>query len=528
LSKLLEVSRSSFRGSLLLFIGTLSSTIILAITAIVTARLLGPEDYGLYSIILTIPSILVTVSDLGISPALTRYSASLGSSQEEPKIVNLIEIGLLSKIIFTIIIGSVMFLLANPISKYILNRPEEATLLKITFLYLIGQSLLNSLNSIFIGLDQAGKCSLLQNIQAIIKAVAIPGLILIGYGLTGALIGIGLGFIISTIIGILLISLSLRQLKKKLQNLKQPQSFSGNLRTLLGFGAPLYLSELLFSFQTQIKNILLALYCSNVSIGNYSTAMNFTVFIMVMASPITTIMFPAFSKMNLKNDHESLETLYKLSVKYTSLIIVPAATGLAILSKEIVNLLYGARYQTAPRYLSLYSLLFFLTALGYHITGSLLNSQGDTGVTLRINLLNLIVSLTLALSLIPRLGVTGLIASTITSQLISNIYALNRIKKKYKITIDYKSSIRIILSTLISGSTIYLFLNSGIQQSPLLNIIISITIFIPTYMILTPITGAINNEDLENMNILTQDITILQPITKIFLKIEKKIIKFRL
>jgi O-antigen/teichoic acid export membrane protein len=256
--------------------------------------------------------------------------------------------------------------------------------------------------------------------------------------------------------------------------------------------------------------------------------MNFTVFIMVMASPITTIMFPAFSKMNLEEHHGSLETLYKLSVKYTSLIIVPAATGLALLSREIVNLLYGAQYQTAPSYLSLYALLFFLTTIGYNITGSLLNSQGDTRVTLRINLLNLAVSLTLALFLIPRLGVTGLIASTISSQLISNIYALNTIKKKYQITIDYNSSTRIILSSLISGALVYLFLNSGIKLPPILNLITSVTIYIPTYMILTPITGAITNEDLENLDLLTQDVTILKPFTKILFTIEKKVLQYRL
>lgn len=526
MSELYEVSKSSFRGGLLLFIGMLSSTIILAFTTILIARLLGPDDYGLYSIVLTVPSILITVSDLGISPALTRYSASLRRGDEEHRLIRLIEVGLISKTVFTIIISAIMFVMADPISSKILNRPGMGSLLRIASLYLIGQSLLTSLNSVFVGLDEAGKNSLLQNLQAIIKTIAAPTLIILGFGLTGALLGIGLGYIISTAIGMaLLIAISLSNLKSKQVTPENPFSFAEGLNTLVSYGAPLYLSSLLFSFQTQVRNILLALHSSNESIGNFTTALNFTILISVLASPIATTLFPAFSKLSLKEHKESLETMFRMSVKYTSLIIIPAATGLALLSSEIVIILYGAQYQSAPKFLSIYSLSFFLTAIGMYITGSLLNSQGDTKTTLKVNILSLTVNLSLALYLIPRHGVIGLIASILTSQTVSTIYSLIKIKNMYQMSIDYNSSIRIIVSSLIPGSLVYIFLRSNLLSSPTVDLAISVIIFITSYMLLTPLTGAINLEDIENLDKLTSEISFLYPFARIFLELEEFILK---
>ena len=69
------MAKATVRGGFFLFLGMTSSTIILALTSILVARLLGPENYGLYSVILIVPSFLIALSDLGVSHALTRFSA---------------------------------------------------------------------------------------------------------------------------------------------------------------------------------------------------------------------------------------------------------------------------------------------------------------------------------------------------------------------------------------------------------------------------------------------------------------------
>jgi len=57
LKELNDVARASVHGGFFLFIGITSSTIIMALTSVLVARLLGPEDYGLYTVIMISPII---------------------------------------------------------------------------------------------------------------------------------------------------------------------------------------------------------------------------------------------------------------------------------------------------------------------------------------------------------------------------------------------------------------------------------------------------------------------------------------
>lgn len=72
--KLTEIAEDSARGGFFLFTGNALSLIILAVGSIIIARLLGPENYGVYSLSLVVPSILAGLIDFGISSALIRFS----------------------------------------------------------------------------------------------------------------------------------------------------------------------------------------------------------------------------------------------------------------------------------------------------------------------------------------------------------------------------------------------------------------------------------------------------------------------
>ncbi len=51
--------------------------------------------------------------------------------------------------------------------------------------------------------------------------------------------------------------------------------------------------------------------------------MNFVVLITFFIMPITTMMFPAFSKLDPEKDRDSLRNVFRFSVKYGSLLVLP-------------------------------------------------------------------------------------------------------------------------------------------------------------------------------------------------------------
>jgi O-antigen/teichoic acid export membrane protein len=167
---------------------------------------------------------------------------------------------------------------------------------------------------------------------------------------------------------------------------------------------------------------------------------------------------------------------------------------------------------------------FFLTAAGMYLNEALLNSQGDTGTTLRLNIVKLVVNLSLAVVLIPRIGVLGLIVSILASQAASTLYGLTRIKTIYRINIDYGSSMKLIASTLLSTTLVTSLLRASTTLNPLLRLLTSGAVFLASYIILTPLLGAINQNDLENLDKLTKEMNPLYFFVENFIKVETRLL----
>ncbi len=90
--ELTEIAGTAARGGLFLFAGNTASTAILAIGVIVVARLLGPLNYGLYTLTVTIPVLLVALGDLGMNYALVRLPARLRAQGEQVRANRLIRL----------------------------------------------------------------------------------------------------------------------------------------------------------------------------------------------------------------------------------------------------------------------------------------------------------------------------------------------------------------------------------------------------------------------------------------------------
>jgi len=516
LDEINEIGKIAVRGGFFLLIGSFSSTAILALSSIIIARLLGPENYGLYTVILIMPNFLVSICDFGISPSLTRYLSRLKKDGQMESIKELIYTGIILKILITLLLTNILLLFSNEISTFILNRTNINLLIQSTSLYFIGIALLNTINSILIGLDEMVKKSILININSLSRLFLSSTLIIIGYNVLGGLLGAGISLIFTSLLGLILLLRFLKtyEIKNFIKN------FYKSINTILNYGMPLYFSSIFLSFEGQIQKFLMAHYATNVDIGNFAIALNLTMLINIIVTSITSSIFPAFSKIEKERNLLTLKYAFKLSVKYISYIIVPSTMALLFISNNIIQILYGEKYQIAPFYLSLYLLSFLTIGIGKYVIEPFLNGQGETKITLKINFINLVIALISSLILTPQFKITGIIISIIISQIFSTIYGLIKLHDKYKFTINITSSFKIFIASIISG-LISLFLKDKIIIN---NIIIETIFFTISYLILflfiSALIKTLDIYDLNNIEKLTKDIPILSILIKYFIKIQ--------
>jgi O-antigen/teichoic acid export membrane protein len=199
---------------------------------------------------------------------------------------------------------------------------------------------------------------------------------------------------------------------------------------------------------------------------------------------------------------------------------------IALLSREAIRLLYGPQYQLAPDYLALYILSFLCVGLGMFVLDNLFNSQGDTKATLRMNILNFLLSAILAPILTLYHGVLGLIASILISQSLSISYGLALAHREYSISLDWKPIIRIAFASLASATPTYVVLNTIPIHAPLYRLLLGGTLYVALLLVMTPTVGALEKKDIENLDEAMKGIAVY-PIIGPFLNIEMRILNKR-
>jgi O-antigen/teichoic acid export membrane protein len=519
LPKVARVAKEAARGSLHIFVGNTSSTAILAIASIIVARLLGPSNYGLYSVALIAPSLMLLFTDFGVDSALVRFTAKLRSVGKSGSIGSFVGAGLLFRLAMSFLMFLLTFLFADEFATHLLKRPEAGSLIRLASIVIVGGMLVGTASSVFNGLDKMDKTALLSVIQASVKAVSAPILIVVGLSVFGALAGHVLGYVVAGVVGAIMIA---RMSKLPRFSLNEDQGIIQSLTPMIRYGIPLYASALIASLLGQYQSLNLAWFTSNMEIGNYYVATVFSAAIAILTTPISTALFPAFSKLDPDSETRDLQSLFTNTLKYTLLLVIPASIFIAVSSRELVSVFYGSSYVEAPLYLTLYSTTFIYTGFSL-VLGSFFNGIGRTDISLKATLIQLPAVLLLTPVLTWLYRVPGFIAALIISGAPPLAYLALTAHSKYGLKFNLDGIVRICAAGLISSTPI-LAIASYLPSSHLVKLMLSAATFLLAYLILAPLIGAIKPEDINNLNLITEDIKPISKLSKIALSFEKRIL----
>jgi O-antigen/teichoic acid export membrane protein len=268
---------------------------------------------------------------------------------------------------------------------------------------------------------------------------------------------------------------------------------------------PLFISGIVGGFLAQFNNFLTAIYCTDQAIGNYSVALNFTTLISFFSLPIASVLLPAFSKLDAEKDKEALATVFRLSVRYGTLLVAPAATAMMILSPMAVATLFGTKYSDAPLYLTFLSLGALYTALGNLSIGSFINSRGRTSLSMRLALVNSAIGFPLSLVLISRFQILGLIATNLITGIPGLLLGIWLIKRHWGVTIDYYASAKTLAASALAALATYVAVRT-VDLPDWLSLLMGALLFMAIYFLAAPLVGAIDGEDIKTMKEMIEEL----------------------
>jgi O-antigen/teichoic acid export membrane protein len=516
MTKAAEMAKITTKSSFHLLWGLVGSTIISAIGTIYIANLLLSEGMGLYTLAIATPTLIGVFRDWGVTSAIIRYTAQYNVENQVHRIRNILVNGLLFEIVVGIVLTIVSFILSSLFAS-IYNLAAMEPLLQIASFTILINAFFTVAQSAFTGLERMELNSVTLIIQSVVKVVLTIGLVILGLGVFGAIVGYIVSLLLAGVTGTLFMfmlcrKMSISSVNQQLQHIEIDKTRNRNdIKMLLVYGLPLSVAAIITAFQMQFNIILIGAYATADAVVNYALATTFVVLITFFASPITMMLFPAFSKLDAIKDKDALRTVYKFSVKYATLLVVPVAMIVMALSEPGIATLFSNKYPSAPLYLSLLAITYLYTAFGSLTTGNLLNSQGKTGLSMMLSILTAAIGIPLSWFLASQIGVLGIIITALVAGVPGLIISLQWIKRHYDLMIDWVSSTKILIASGLAGATTFIIqLQMGF--SSVINLLIGATVFTIVFLPSILMIRVIDRSDIENLRTIT---TSLGPINRI-------------
>jgi O-antigen/teichoic acid export membrane protein len=356
--------------------------------------------------------------------------------------------------------------------------------------------------------------------------------VLLGYSVLGAVVATAVSTLVGAVAAIIIVYVALY---RPIRAQKVGRCDIGKtLKPMLKYGLPLTVSSIVTGVVPSLFAFIMASNIpDNTIFGNYSAALNFAVLLTFISIPVSTVLFPAFAKLNPKEEPELLKTVFASSVKYTSVLLVPATFAIMVLAVPIVYTLYGTAYALAPLFLAIYVTINLYTLIGNISLATLLTGIGEAKQLMYQSILSLLFTLPLAFWLVPycsaispTMGIIGGIVGIILSSLPGTIWGLIWIWRHYNTKLDYLNSAKILLASGLAALVTYGFL-TVFNVMAIVNLIIGFGVFLVIYLAAAPFVGAVNKADIDNFRSMFSGLGIVSRILAIPLRFMEKSLKIR-
>ncbi len=516
----IDIARRSVRGSVTLFIGNFGATAISAVISILIARLLGPTEYGTYSLILLVPTFLISFLNFGVNTAIIRFSAysiSQGRPEDAKRYtINAIRFLWLNGAILTL----VEFLLAGPLASVLLGRPDLTSYVQFVSVTVLGSMFLTTITSTAIGWNEMSLSSTANVAQAVVKLALSPILIVAGFGVAGALAGHMISYVAAGIIGTAILYLG------KLRGAGGGGRFLADVKEMLKFGLPLYAGNLTNSLATLFATFVLAYITINANniFGLYSAAANFVAPVTLVASALTSGLLTSFAAYDGVGGN--MRSAFSHAYRFVAFILTPIIFFVLAAAGPLMHLL-GASYDAGVPYLRLLALAYLPTAFGYTVHIAYFNGFGRPRLTMALQTAAGVVLFAAAplLAITAGLGVDGIIYANLLSDLaawmVGTFFAYRFVNARF----DLKANAAILLASLVScGLTVLI---PRVPSSNALTLLSYLVAFGALYLTLAPLLGAVKFDDLDVMEHTFSGLGILSRGFHLLVKYEEYLLSLR-
>jgi len=381
---------SIFIRDVVLFVTTL-------LTGVVIARYLGAERFGIWTLLLLIPGYAEAFGRLQLEVSSVYFIGKKKIKLGEATFI-LHSVSLIMMVILTVVVFLNIDFLHNQIFRNV--KMDVREFIYVVFLIVPLRFIYINYSYLLISLEKLKFYNNLVIIQALTTSTLSIGMVmLMDFGILGALIGSILGLLVSITYGIVKVN-SLDKIR--------PNFNAGLLIEMAKYSVYLYVNGLIGFFQNNASTLIASYYVAPAQIAFFTLGKSISeISTRMVPVAVNTILFPRVSS---SSDHEGSIELVTRSFRVTFLIISTTTVILFLLVKPIIFILYGKDFYPV---IDIFLIIIASSVMvqSSSILKTYLIGSGSAHLLPKLSILPLLLQIVLCLLLAPDFGIHGVAVS---------------------------------------------------------------------------------------------------------------------
>lgn len=462
--------------------------------SILFARLLLPENFGLYSLTMSIAFIFMTFADLGINETLIRFFSLYKNKEKSTAYFQYI---FKIKILLSFSVSLLLFLGAYPISFFIFKKPELFYPLIVASIFILSSLFVYFFSSFFYAIKRT-KYVGINEIFFQIARLCLISLVFILISSKYQVIAIIIASILTNLFVLLLLLSWMKKLAPRIFKKSKQSVDKKSLLKFLGYATIAQISGIFFSY---IDTLMLGFFVSFSYLGYYRIAFSLVFGVIGLFTYLGVVLMPFFTSL----ENKRLKRAFNKSVRFILIFSIPSAFGILALGKYFIRLLYGYEYLQAqyPFYALSFLLIIWIPTT---LLMTLFFSKGKIKEILKIKIfaltLNVILNFVLIYFLILISELWAVIGASIAT-LLSWIFIFVSIdiisRKKLNISLEKIIFVKPIISGIIMFLSLYLLNKFIIKDMTLVLGILEIIFGALIYLIALYLVKGITKDDVDTL-----------------------------
>ena len=431
-------------------------SIIGIISGILFPRLLGPDQWGLWSITIGLVWLLAPLAQVAMSTTLTTYISKY--KDDKGKVSSYVNSAYFVAIFSSFIVSLVLIIIGD----YLASSVFQDERLKIFLFLAAGIIFFDQLNIInrdyFRGFKDFKRYNILKLIHPLAILILTLTLLMI-YSYRAVHLVISHLSVAAIFCILVLVYMFKTEETFKLFNVPKIDI----TKKVLKFGVPLIFTMTFMTIMKSMDRVIIGYFLETSDVGIYSVAAGIPLMIGSMFAPISTVLLPTFSERESKG--ESSELLLKEVFSFLLFISIPLIIFIILFSQDILLIVFGEEYILGAMVLSLTSIEIFLFSGERLLGASVVASERTTKYALGMGI-SAISNISMNVILIPIWGIEGAAVATVLSFLILFIVIISLSKKEYRFNVfqlDLTAIIFLLGAMIVSGILLKRYLDGMIS-----------------------------------------------------------------